>query len=113
LRTIPLPPVYHWYDNGPRFSGGGDDSNDDDFPGGGINYHQSAQEWTGAFTQEAETSTSLAPAKPNHIENNVQAEVSNIFTPLEIMLYNDGLDSSQTVRFRQVREAVTTALRTP
>jgi len=46
------------------------------FPGGGNNNHQSTQEWPDVSAQEAEASTSLAPAKPIITENNVQSEVS-------------------------------------
>jgi len=68
------------------------------FPGGGNSNHQSTQEWTDAFAQEAEASTSLAPTKPKFTENDNQSEVRSVFTPLEIVLYNDGLDSSQVLR---------------
>jgi hypothetical protein len=54
----------------------------DNFPGGGINYHQSTQQWTDASVH-AEESASLAPAKPKNIENNNQSEVSEFFYPAE------------------------------
>ena len=49
---------------------------DGNFPGGGHNYHQFTEWWADVSAQRAEASTSLAPAKPNIIENNVQSEVS-------------------------------------
>jgi hypothetical protein len=81
LRAIPLPPVAPGYDtlsHGGHY-GGGDDREDDNFPGGGISNHQSAQQRTDTLVQEAESSTSLAAAKPDNIENNVQSEVSIFF----------------------------------
>ena len=65
------------------------------FLGGGHDGHQSTIRWTDV---SAEASTSLAPAKPNNVENNDQSAVSKLFTPQEIMLYYDGLDSSQALR---------------
>jgi hypothetical protein len=52
----------------------------DNFPDGGINNHQSTQQWADASVQ-AEASTSLALAKPDYIENNVRSEVSELFLP--------------------------------
>lgn len=102
--------LFHPIDPWGYFGDRGKDQNN--FPGDGINSHQSTREWTSASAQEAEASSSLAPAKPVIKENNIQIEVSNLFTPLEIMLYNDGLGRGQVGQFRQVQGAVTTALRT-
>jgi len=103
LGTIPLPPVNHHYDNG-GFNGR--DGEDDHLPGGGINNHQSIGQWTPS-ARWAEATTSLAIAKPNNKENKVQSEVSKVFTPLEIVLYIDGLDNSQVVQLSQARVMVT------
>ena len=103
LRTIPLPPV----DPGHNDGGFDEDDNDDNFPGGGINDHQSIEQWT-ASAQWAEVTTGLAPTKPKDIENNNQLEVSRVFTPLEIVLYSNGLDSSQVVQLPRVRVMVRT-----
>lgn len=85
MRTVTLPPV------------------DGTIYPGGSNHHQFAQ-WRDTSNQEVEVLTSLAAAKPNIIENEMQSEVSEFFTPLKIMLYNDGLNSSQTlVGFRPIR----------
>jgi len=100
--------VYPFYDDGGYHYGGSGD--DDNSPGGGTDYHQSAEQWTTASIQEDEVSTSLAGAKPNIIENNDRSEVSRVFTPPEIVLYNYGLDSSQAVRLPQTQGGVTTAL---
>ena len=85
IPTIPLPPV-----------------DEDTYPGG-SDHHQSTK-WEDISNQGAEVLTSLAAAKPNIIENGMQSEVSEFFTPLKIMLYNDVLDSSQTlVGLRPIR----------
>ena len=47
--------------------------------------------------QQVETQTSLAAAKPKHTENYARSKVSIFFTPLEIVLCSNGIDSSQTV----------------
>lgn len=103
-----------WYGNAGHFSGGDDncddEGNNNNFPGGAANNHQCIVEETEICVEEAEASTSLAPAKPKTRENNDQSEVSIIFTPLEIMLFNNGLDSSQAALLRWTRGAVTTAL---
>ena len=75
LGPTPLPPTDPWYDDGGCFSGGFEN-----FPGWG-NSPQPALEGTNDSTQEAEASTSLAPAKPQNIENNNRQEVSCIFYP--------------------------------
>ena len=115
FRTVPLPLVDPRCDDGGYFGGGGGDNDrgDDNFPGGGINDHQSAEQWTGVSVQQAETPRSLATAKPNHIEYHNQSEVSAFFTPLEIVLYINGLDNSRAVRLPQPRGAATTALGIP
>lgn len=97
-----------WDDHWGEFGDWGDDG--DNFPGGGLNSHQSALGWTDALVQETEASTS--PTKPKNIENNGQTEVSNVFTPLEIMLYNNGHGRGQVDQLHQVQGAVTTALKT-
>jgi len=51
----------------------------------------------------------LAPTKPKTKENNNQSEVRSVFTPLEIVLYNVGLDSSQALRLPPARGAGPTA----
>jgi len=108
LRTIPLPFV-----TSDDITGGhGNPYDTTAFPGGGNNNHQSTQEWPDVSAQEAEASTSLASAKPTNTENNVQSEVSSIFTPLEIVLCNNGLGKSRAPRLPQAREAVSTAGRT-
>ena len=84
LPPIPLPPVTPGYDTqGHRdvYDGGGDNRGDDNFPGGGLNYYQSTEQWTNASTEQAEASTSLATTKPITVENNVQSEVSKCFLP--------------------------------
>lgn len=102
LGTIPLPPVDpHYNDGGPD---GGDGN--ENFPGGGTNDHQSIEQRT-ALVQLAEGITSLALAKPKYIENSIQSEVSRIFTPLEIVLYINGLDNSQAVWLSQARVMAT------
>ena len=62
---------------------------------GGSTYHQSTQ-WKDTSNQEAEVIVGLAAAKPNIIKDNVQYRVSDFFTPPKIVLYNNGLDNSQT-----------------
>ena len=99
--------MYPFYDNG-GYYGGSDDG--DNPPGGGTNNHQSAEQWTAASVQEDEVPTSLAPAEPHNIENNNRSEVSRVFTPPEIVLYNDGLDSSQAARLPKTQGAVSTVL---
>ena len=51
------------------------------FLGGRNDYHQSTQQWTDTFAQEAETSTSLVITKPELIENETRSEVSDCFLP--------------------------------
>ena len=89
--TTTFPPRDPWHDHLDYFSGGN-------------GYEET-------LAQEAEASTSLAPTKPSYIENNNQSGVSSVFTPLEIMLYKNGLGSSRAAPLRRAREAVTTALR--
>jgi hypothetical protein len=109
-RTIPLPSVNQGY-----FSGDGDGVQDEyvNFPGSGTYNGQSPLEETDILAQEVEASTSLAPAKPNNVENNNRSEVSSVFTPPGIVLYNSGLGSSRAVLLRRIRGGVTTAPRTP
>jgi len=58
-------------------SGSGDnDTGDGSFPGGGHNVHQPTEWRADVSVQQAEASTSLAPAKPRMIENDHQSEVS-------------------------------------
>ena len=95
-RTIPLPPTSWGYLS-------------DSYEAKDSDAHQFPLEGMGVSAQEAESSTSLAAAKPEIIENNDQSEVSNIFTPLEIMLYNNDLGSIRAVPLLPVRGAVTTA----
>ena len=85
----------------------------DNFPGGGINNHQSAIQWTDNLVQEAESSTSLAAAKPENIKNNVWPEVSDFFTPPEIMLYTNGSDNSQTIQPLRAPGCSSTVLKVP
>jgi hypothetical protein len=82
LTTAPLY-MGLWYGHGCGFvdSGGGDDEGQQNFPGGGTNDHQSTLEWTDNSAQAAEASRSLAPAKPNHIENHNQSAVSGTLLP--------------------------------
>jgi hypothetical protein len=96
-RSIPLPPVNQGY-----FSSDGDDVRDEyvNFSGGGTYNGQSLLGETDTLAQEAEASTSLAPAKPRMIENNNRSEVSSVFTPPGIVLYNSGLGSSRAVLLR-------------
>ena len=75
-----MTPGYNTWNHRDFSSGGGDDTRYNDFPGGGTDNHQSTLWWTDPVAQEATTSTSLAPAKPNNIENNDRLEVS-IFLP--------------------------------
>ena len=49
--------------------------------GGEGNVYPSVEEWTSVSAQVAETSTSLAAAKPDNIEDNVWSEVSDSFYP--------------------------------
>jgi hypothetical protein len=104
LSTAPVRPAESWFDEWCDFSGGGDgcEEGNDDIPGGGFDNHQSTLEWTGDLAQKGEASTSLAPTKPNNIENENQLEVSSVFTPPEIVLYNDGLGSSLAVQLPRV-----------
>jgi hypothetical protein len=95
----PTPSLMDPYDDNGGIDGGGDES--DNLPGGGINNHRSTEQWTNTSARRAEV-TSLAPAKPKYIENDVQSEVSKVFTPLEIVLYSNGHDSSQAVRLQSV-----------
>jgi hypothetical protein len=104
-------PSYDTWSYGGYYGGCNGDGDDNNFPGGGINNHQSTQQWTDASIP-AEASTSLAPAKPKRIENNTQPEVSELFTPLKIVLYTDGLGCSQALRLPQARGAATTAIGT-
>jgi len=106
LGKIPLPPVDPYYDDGGLNGGDGDGT----FPGGGTNDHQSIEQQT-ALAQLAEGITSLALAKPSYTENNIQSEVSRIFTPLEIVLYINGLDNSQAVWLPRARVMVMAAPR--
>ena len=101
---MPLPPVspdYETWGHG-RYDDGGHDHSD-----GGPHNHQSTEQSTN------EPSTSLATAKPKHIEDEIQPEVSDFFTPLKIVFYNNGLDNSQVTRLPPDRGAATTVLRTP
>ena len=107
----PATPSYDAWSYGGYYGGRGGDGDDNNFPGGGINNHQPTQQWTDVPVQ-AEASTSLAPAKPKRIENNTQPEVNELFTPLKIVLYTDGLGSSQALRLPQARGAATTAVGT-
>ena len=78
VETNLVPPMDHGHDAwsyGGYSSSGNEDVVGGSFPGGGHNNHQSAEWWTDVST---EASTSLAPAKPNNIENNVQSEVSKL-----------------------------------
>ena len=95
----------------PHYDDGGLDGGDGDenFPGGGTNDHQFTEQRT-VSAHRAET-TSLALAKPENKENNIQSEVSRIFTPLEIVLYINGLDNSQVVWLPWARVMVTAAPR--
>lgn len=80
--TGPFLPVGPGHGRGGHFGGGsGDGEARFNFPGGGINCHQSTQEWTDTLVQQAEGSMSLALAKPKAIENDNQSEVSGILYP--------------------------------
>ena len=103
LRTIPLSPVGLHYDEG--------GSSDGDRGNGGSGEGDDNPSEEHNTTRVTKGSMSLGTAKPTNRENNSQHQVSSIFTPLEIMLYIYGLDSSPAVRFRR-EGAATTALRT-
>ena len=104
IQANPLPPVDRGHDTWNHHNMG-----DGNFPGGGHNYHQFTEWWADVSAQRAEASTSLAPAKPNLIENDNQPEVGNFFTPPEIVLYHNGLDSSQALRVPPGQRGGTTA----
>ena len=73
-RTIPLPPA-SWGYLSDSYQG-----ENDNFPDDGTNNHQFPFERTDLLAREAtESSTSLAPAKPNNIENKNQSEVSSVY----------------------------------
>ena len=80
--AISLPPADPWYSAGGYIGDHGadeyyGDETNNNFPEGGVGDHQG----TDVLAQEAGTSTSLAPAKPNIIENDNRSEVSSIFYP--------------------------------
>ena len=62
---------------------------------GASTYHQSTQ-LKDTSNQEAEVIVGLAAAKPEIVKNEEQLRVSVFFTPPKIVLYNNGLDNSQT-----------------
>jgi len=66
---------------GDRVYNGSNYGGDDNFLGGEVDDHQSTEQWTDNFAQQGEMSTSLAVAKPKHIENNSQSEVNHVFLP--------------------------------
>lgn len=109
-RTVTLPSTDLRYDNGGYSSGGDEISDDENSPGDGG--HHPPPWGIDISAQRDGRSTSLAPAKPIFTENDDQSEVSDIFTPPEIMLYNNGLGSSRAILLHQVRGAVITALGT-
>ena len=79
VETNPVPPMDCGHDiwgYGRYSSSGNEDVVGGSFPGGGHNDHQSTEWWADVSAQRAEASTSLAPAKPNTVENNNQSEVS-------------------------------------
>ena len=78
--TILLPSVDHWCEN--EGSSNHEFRYDEfiNFPGDGTRENQFTLEGTGDLAQEAEASTSLAPAKPQNTENNNQLEVT-LFLP--------------------------------
>jgi hypothetical protein len=84
--TVALPlvtPGYGTWSHGIHHDGGGGNSDENDnFPSGGISYHQSTQQRMDPSVR-AEASTSLALAKPVYAENNIQSEVSEFFYPAE------------------------------
>ena len=86
-------------------------SHEGHYGGGGISSHQFTKQWTDASVQ-AETSAGLAPVRYKWIENNTQLGVGELFTPLKIVLYTDGLGSSQALRLLQARGEATAALGT-
>jgi len=111
LRTIPLPPVGLRYDEGGYF---GDDHGNGGGGEGGDNpsdEHNATGQLTGTSAEVTEGLMSLGTAKPQNIEYNSQHQVSSVFTPLEIMLYIYGLDSSPAVRLHR-EGAATSAPRT-
>lgn len=76
---LPLGPLP--YDHRVHFGGGGGDGEAEfNFPGGGINNHQSTQEWTDPLVQGAKE-TGLALAEPKTTENDSQSEASRILYP--------------------------------
>jgi hypothetical protein len=111
--TIELPPATPsrdtWSHKG--HYGGGGDGDDNNFVGGEISSHQFTKQWTGASVQ-AETSAGLAPVRHKWIENNTQLGVGELFTPPKIVLYADGLGSSQALQPPQARGEATAALGT-
>ena len=80
ILTVQLPPtttevipggLEAFYDDGSTFAGDGN------------NHHQPTQQRTEDSAQEAESSTSLATAKPYDIENDNRSEVRDFFYPAE------------------------------
>lgn len=75
----PTNPDYNSWGHGDYLSGGGGDVGDGCFPGSGDNNHQSTEWRMDLPAQQAETSASLALAKPQNKERKDQSEVSIIF----------------------------------
>ena len=78
--TLTVQPTTGVISGGPLEDSHGDGNT---FPGGGNDYHRSTQEQMDTLVHEAESSASLATAKPIYTENNTQSEVSDLLYPTE------------------------------